>query len=117
MKQEGTKLKRGYTIRKGGTLVLGQDQDSVGGGFDADQSFQGMLSSVNVWDHMLLATQVKEMSTSCLLDEGNEGNVYKWIDFLREGGTRLVQPSPCKMVEVGMLKFNIILINTYALYI
>ncbi|KAL9983760.1 hypothetical protein ACROYT_G005982 [Oculina patagonica] len=76
MKQEGTDFKKGHTIRQGGTLVLGQDQDSVGGGFDATQSFKGMLSSVNIWDNVLSPTQIKEMSTSCLLDEWNAGNVY-----------------------------------------
>ena len=86
-------------------MVLGQEQDSVGGGFDSTQSLQGMLSDVNVWDKVLLSAEIIEMSKSCQLDEGNEGkggNVYKWSDFLREGGARLVHPSPCKMVEVGM---------------
>ena len=114
--KEGTDFKRGYTIIEGGTLVLGQEQDSVGGDFNADQSLQGMLASVNVWDKVLPATQIKDMSKSCLQEEWNEGNVYKWIDFLREGGTRLVQPSPCKMVELGTWKLNIILINAHALY-
>ena len=86
---------KGHTIREGGTLTLGQDQDHVGGGFDADQSFQGMLSHVNIWDRVLGTSQIKEMAQSCLPDERNEGNVYKWIDFLRQGGVKLVEPSPC----------------------
>jgi len=101
LKQEGTNFKTGYTIRQGGTLVLGQEQDSVGGDFDASQSFQGMLSNVNVWDQVLDATLIKERSKSCELEDGNEGNLYKWPDFLHEGGARLVHPSPCKIVEVG----------------
>ena len=55
-----------------------------------------MLSNVNVWDSVLPATQIKEMSQSCLSDVWNEGNVYKWIDFLRQGGAKLVEPSPCE---------------------
>ena len=82
--------------------MLGQEQHSVGGGFDSSQSFQGMLSVVNLWDNVLSASQIKEMSEPpCQLDEGNGGNVYKWSDFLSEGGARLVQPSPCKIVKVG----------------
>ena len=95
MKQEGTSFKRGHTITQGGTLVLGQEQGSVGGDFDASKSFQGMLSSVNVWDRVLATSQIKEMSQSCLPDKRNEGNVYKWTDFLRQGGPKLVVPSPC----------------------
>ena len=82
-------------------MTLGQEQDSVGGDFETSQSFQGMLSNVNVWDHVLDGTLIKERSKSCELKEGNEGNVFKWHDFLHEGGARLVHPSPCKIVEVG----------------
>ena len=67
----------------------------MGGGFDDDSSFQGMLSHVNIWDRVLGTSKIKEMSQSCLPDEGNEGNVYKWNDFLRKGGVKLVEPSPC----------------------
>jgi len=81
--------------------VLGQDQDSVGGGFQASQSFQGMLSNVNVWDHVLDGTLIKERSKSCEIEKENEGNVFKWPDFLKEGGTKLVHPPTCKIVEVG----------------
>ena len=101
LKQEGKDFKKGHTIRQGGILVLGQEQDSVGGGFQTSQSFQGMLSNVNVWDHVLDGMLIKKRSKSCELKEGNEGNVFKWQDFLHEGGTRLVHPSPCKIVEHG----------------
>ncbi len=76
--------------------MLGQDQDSVGGGFQNDDSFQGMLSDVNVWNSVLPGTTIKEISRSCVLDEWNEANVYQWSDFLRQGGTQLLKPSPCK---------------------
>ena len=102
VKQEDTNFMTGHTIRKGGTLVLGQDQDEVGGSFDKDASFQGMLSYVNVWDRVVGTSQIKEMSRSCLPDEQDEGNVYKWTDFLREGGPKLLEPSPCvKFPSVG----------------
>ena len=81
--------------------MLGQKQESVGGGFRTSESFQGMLANVNVWDHVLEGTLIKKRSKSCELKEGNEGNVYKWQEFLYEGGARLVHPSPCKIVEVG----------------
>lgn len=102
-RENGTNFRTGYTIRKtGGTLVLGQRQHSVDGGFKAQQSFQGMLSSVNVWNQVLSSTQINDMSKSCKLDEWKEGNVLKWSDFVREGGARLIEPSPCEPVERGM---------------
>lgn len=96
LKDQGTGFKQGFEIRQGGSIVLGQDQDCVGGCFREQESFQGMLSNVNVWDRVIPATQIKEMSQSCLSDEWNDGNLYKWIDFLRQGGVKLVGPSPCE---------------------
>ena len=98
LKQDGKDFKRGYTIKEGGALVLGQDQDSVGGGFETADSLKGMLSNVNVWDRVLSVADIKS-SKSCLL---GVGNVYRWTDFLREGGATLVQQSPCKRVAAGM---------------
>lgn len=88
-------------IREGGTLVLGQHQSSVGGDYDIDKSFQGMLSNVNVWDQVLTDEEIEEMSTSCLLDEWNAGNVFKWSNFLNQAATRLVKPSTCEPLGVG----------------
>ena len=99
--EQGKNFKEGHTIRGGGTLVLGQEQDSVGGGFDTSQSFKGMLSNVNIWDHVVTPFQIEEMSSSCLLHEGNEGKVYKWIDFLRQGGVSFLKPSPCEPLGTG----------------
>ena len=98
-------LKAGHTIGSGGTFVLGQDQDSVGGGFNAAESFQGMLSNVNVWNRVLTATEITEMSKTCLVDEPTAGKVKKWLDFLREGEARLVVPSSCEPLGMGRSHF------------
>ncbi len=101
LKMQGSSFKRGHTIRQGGTLVLGQDQDSVGGGFEAADSFQGMLSNVNVWHVALDATQISRLSKTCVQDEASDNKVYKWLDFLRQGGVTIVHPSPCQPVLIG----------------
>ena len=89
-----TDFKTGHTIRSGGSLILGQDQDSVAGHFQASQSFQGFLSSLNVWDYALCEEIIMRMSKACLSDEGN---VYKWSYFVNgmNGDIRLFIPSPC----------------------
>nr|XP_006115300.1 mucosal pentraxin-like isoform X1 [Pelodiscus sinensis] len=43
-------LQKGYSVSNQGMIVLGQDQDSFGGGFDASQSFVGELTDVCMWD-------------------------------------------------------------------
>jgi hypothetical protein len=99
--EQGTNFRKGYTIRQGGTLTLGQEQDSVGGDFDETQSFQGMLSNINIWDLVLTATPIEHMATSCLWGEGDAGKVYRWLDFIRQEGAAIVEPSPCKPLGKG----------------
>ena len=82
-------------------MTLGQEQDSVGGDFEETQSFQGMLSNVNIWDHVLSNTPIEHMATSCLWGEGDAGKVYRWLDFIRQEGAALIDPSPCKPLGEG----------------
>lgn len=98
--EQGTNFMRGHTIRQGGTLTLGQEQDSVGGDFDETQSFQGMLANVNIWDYVLSNTPIEHM-TSCLWGEGDARKVYRWLDFIRHEGAALIDPSPCKPLGEG----------------
>ncbi|KAJ7307144.1 hypothetical protein JRQ81_009127 [Phrynocephalus forsythii] len=51
-------LKKGYSINPEASIVLGQDQDSFGGGFDINQSFQGEMTDVYMWDRVLSADEV-----------------------------------------------------------
>ncbi len=77
--------------------MLGQAQDSVGGGFQIADSFQGMLSNFNIWDRVLPSLEIEEMSMSCLLDEWNAGNIYRWRNFLQEARqTSLIGLSTCE---------------------
>ncbi|XP_037794187.1 C-reactive protein-like [Penaeus monodon] len=36
-----------------GVLILGQDQDVLGGGFQEDQSLSGEISALHIWDYAL----------------------------------------------------------------
>ena len=90
----GISLNTGYTIKSGGSLVLGQEQDTPGGSFDPNQSFVGLLNGVNVWKTVLSASEIQSLSTSCL---SGSGDVYSWSDFRDgiKGNTGLVIPSNC----------------------
>ena len=92
--KEGTGLKKGYTIHASGSLTLGQEQDTLGDRFDANQSLQGMLTNVNVWSFALPASKIKEMSGCCL---AGKGDVYEWANFINgiKGNPRLVMPPRC----------------------
>ncbi|XP_015280436.1 PREDICTED: serum amyloid P-component [Gekko japonicus] len=51
-------MKRGYTIGPEASIVLGQEQDSFGGGFDINESFTGEISDVFMWDRVLSSQEV-----------------------------------------------------------
>ena len=48
----------GTSVRAGGILVIAQDQDSPGGGFNSAQSFVGKIYDVNLWNYALTADEV-----------------------------------------------------------
>ncbi len=48
----------GTSLTQGGTLVLGQEQDSVGGGFDVTQAYLGTMDDFSLYSYALTAGQV-----------------------------------------------------------
>ncbi|XP_078667420.1 neuronal pentraxin-2-like [Branchiostoma floridae x Branchiostoma belcheri] len=67
----GSGFRMGGRVRTGGTWILGQDQDVVGGEFEAHQSFIGELSGVNLWDRVLSPAEIG-------VDCSYHGNVIDW---------------------------------------
>uniref|UniRef100_A0A8V5GMF5 Pentraxin (PTX) domain-containing protein n=1 Tax=Melopsittacus undulatus TaxID=13146 RepID=A0A8V5GMF5_MELUD len=59
----GAGLAPGHVLRAGGVLVVGQEQDSLGGRFDASQSFQGSLSGLELWGRVLTPPEVAAVAT------------------------------------------------------
>ncbi|KAK3545348.1 hypothetical protein QTP70_004069 [Hemibagrus guttatus] len=91
----GKGLSIGRTIPGGGALVLGQDQDQRGEGFNPVESFVGSLSQLNIWDYVLSPQQIRSLSNSCPSDL-QRGNVFAWPDFLH-GITGRVKTNPKSM--------------------
>ncbi|XP_073447245.1 sushi, von Willebrand factor type A, EGF and pentraxin domain-containing protein 1 isoform X2 [Aquarana catesbeiana] len=77
----GKGLSVGMHIPGGGALVLAQEQDQRGEGFNPAESFVGSLSQLNIWDYPLSPEQVRSLATSCPHDL-QKGNVLAWADFL-----------------------------------
>ncbi|XP_032235728.2 uncharacterized protein LOC5510676 [Nematostella vectensis] len=71
LKLSATGMKSGVKIGGGGSLVLGQDQDSVGGGFDVTQVFIGTLSNFDMWDVALPDDIIQSMGYGCGTWSGN----------------------------------------------
>ena len=74
-----------FTIDAGGKLIIGQDQDSLGGGFSTDDSFKGEMTGINIWDHVLSAADISKLAESC---SAGEGNVISMADLADEDKLR-----------------------------
>ncbi|KAM7089218.1 neuronal pentraxin-1 [Ciconia maguari] len=82
--QDGTQTGSGenlapyHPIKPQGVLVLGQEQDTLGGGFDATQAFVGELAHFNVWDRKLSPGEVYGLATCST--RALSGNVIAWSE-------------------------------------
>uniref|UniRef100_A0A8C6SAF6 Pentraxin family member n=1 Tax=Neogobius melanostomus TaxID=47308 RepID=A0A8C6SAF6_9GOBI len=56
-------------------IIVGQEQDSHGGGFDAKQSFVGMMCDVHMWNYVISPCEIQKY-----MKEKNftPGNVLNW---------------------------------------
>lgn len=80
LKRVKTAFKSGAVIKGGGVLIIGQDQDTVGGGFEIQQSLAGLVSHMNMWDFVLRTFALVDMATGF----GTEtGNTVAWRDIVR----------------------------------
>ena len=57
-KKSLSNTKKGYTVRSSGNLVIAQDQDSIGGGFDGNQAFVGQIYGITVWDYAFSSSEI-----------------------------------------------------------
>ncbi|KAJ1097586.1 hypothetical protein NDU88_002704 [Pleurodeles waltl] len=59
----GSRFQKGYELPPGGSLVLGQEQDTIGGGFDSSESFVGSLAGFAMWNRSLSPGEVSGIAT------------------------------------------------------
>ncbi|KAL5262136.1 hypothetical protein ACHWQZ_G007737 [Mnemiopsis leidyi] len=102
-------LKLSAAIKSGGVLILGQDQDTLGGGFQEHQSFSGSLNELNWFKKKLTTEQVKD-----IFDNGKrirvpssleENLILDWSDVIKlplTGAVTLqneILRDGCRMIE------------------
>ncbi|XP_032900671.1 C-reactive protein-like [Amblyraja radiata] len=68
-------VREGQVVKGSGESILGQDQDSVGGGFDASQSYVGEITDVNMWDRVLKPNEIMLIIQVCF---NAGGNIIDW---------------------------------------
>ena len=78
-------LRQGYQIQSGGSFVLGQEQDSVGGGFDPNQTYTGSIDEVRIWNVARSATEISENLNNTLT--GTETGLVGYWNFDNDSAT------------------------------
>ncbi|XP_045647100.1 adhesion G-protein coupled receptor D2 [Ursus americanus] len=68
-------LGAGHPVPAGGILVLGQDQDSLGGGFSVRDAFSGNLTDFHLWARALSPAQLRR-ARACAPPRG--GLLFRW---------------------------------------
>lgn len=88
-------------ISPGGTLIFGQDQDELNGGFAVDQALGGGLDEVAIFDRALSADEVREIftATTCgercdRIDNDGDGSIDE--GFL--GGSPACPAASCQAI-------------------
>ncbi|XP_034297324.1 pentraxin-4 [Pantherophis guttatus] len=90
----GSNFRKGYEIPSQGSLLLGQEQDTLGGGFESSESFVGLLAGFAMWGRALLPGEV----SSIALGEGlPRGTVLTLANVSMLSGS--VQKVDCTCLE------------------
>nr|XP_033793430.1 pentraxin fusion protein-like [Geotrypetes seraphini] len=65
----------GHEIQPNGITMLGQDQDSLGGDFDAKQSFVGQTTDLYMWNYVLPSYFIRKANRGYRVPRGN---IFDW---------------------------------------
>ncbi|XP_075038936.1 neuronal pentraxin receptor [Mixophyes fleayi] len=66
-----------HPIKPNGVIIFGQEQDAVGGRFDATQAFVGEVAQFNMWDRVLTLNEIEGIA-NCTMPLS--GNLIQWND-------------------------------------
>ncbi|XP_062847651.1 neuronal pentraxin-2-like [Trichomycterus rosablanca] len=90
----GENLNSWQPIKPGGVFILGQEQDSLGGRFDATQAFVGEMSDLQFWSRTLTHDDIYSLA-SCRSHMA--GDVISWAESMVElhGGVTKYPFDPC----------------------
>ncbi|XP_041959295.1 serum amyloid P-component-like [Alosa sapidissima] len=77
-------LQAGGSIAGTPSIILGQEQDTYGGGFNTNDAFYGHVTDVHMWDNVLSPAEIQNYM-KCVISR--PGNVVDWeyLEYTRHG--------------------------------
>ncbi len=70
----GGTLRSGARVAPNGKLVLGQDQDVLGGGFQKEQSYQGLMDDFQIYDYVKSSYAIQSLVDFGVDKRGGDGD-------------------------------------------
>ncbi|RZB38885.1 sushi, von Willebrand factor type A, EGF and pentraxin domain-containing protein 1-like [Asbolus verrucosus] len=97
--KSGIDLATNTKIEGNGNMVIGQEQDVLGGRFSQSETFIGRMAHVDVWSEELSLEQIAIHMNDC--QESIFGDVYDWPDIQShvEGNIQIEDSSFCTRCE------------------
>ncbi|XP_075143700.1 pentraxin fusion protein-like [Leptodactylus fuscus] len=78
-KRHGNKIyRKRHTVRAGGMVILGQDQDGLGDGFEKSQSYVGKIKDLNMWNKVLSLRSLRSMFKGKVT---RKGEIFDWSNL------------------------------------
>jgi hypothetical protein len=67
-----------FSFKGGGQFIIGQDQDTLGGGFSSPEAFIGQITQLNMWSRSLSLRDIESLRQNC---SSEMGDVIAWADI------------------------------------
>lgn len=84
-----TGLASGNQIDPNGTLAFGQEQDSMGGGFNSNQIFSGAIDDIRIFNDVRTASEIAANHDSQIADPTSEAGLVSNWQFDGESGSTI----------------------------
>ncbi len=78
-------LNAGHSLVAGGAFVIGQDQDSAGGGFELGEGFDGQIDETSVFNRVLTPVEVAALARNVV--SSGSGNINVTASDVALGGS------------------------------
>ncbi|XP_031635123.1 sushi, von Willebrand factor type A, EGF and pentraxin domain-containing protein 1-like isoform X2 [Contarinia nasturtii] len=93
------------SLNANGTVVVGQEQDSIGSNFSDLESFVGRIAYMDVWNRRISADEMIEFYTTC---EPYQGNLFTWTDFKSKiyGAVKILKSPFCQRCAHNLMLKN-----------
>ncbi len=105
LKESKTGISAGQVLNGGagdGTLIFGQEQDSVAGGFQSNQAFEGTIYDARIWDEVRSAAEIA-LNYQSKFDNGTlpDGLIANWQMDGFDGSGEVVNIVSSNNLSVG----------------